>query len=120
NRVYAAPHAGRTHGTMESGSRDLDWDEWGTDDNIRKNWSKIRDGGTGTTQVSVTSDWSPGAIVKAILGVVGAVASVIPLIFGGGGSSKSNDPNYGRPEDYPPGGLPPPNAGDSPLGQTVG
>ena len=28
-RAYAATHGGRTHGTDEQGSRDLDWDDWG-------------------------------------------------------------------------------------------
>ena len=57
----------------------------------------------------MTSDWSPQKIAEDVVAVVGVVLAVIALPFGGGGSSnKSNDPNYGRPEDFPPGGDPPP------------
>ena len=107
-RVYAASHSGRVHGTVDSGSRDLDWDNWGSEDAIRANWSKIRAGGQGGYRVDVTSDWSPTKIAEFVLAVVGVVLSIIPLIFSGGGSNKSSNPDYGRPETYPPGGLPPP------------
>jgi hypothetical protein len=108
-RAYAASQPGRVHGTDESGSRDLDWDAWSTNDDVRKNWPKIRDGGTGAYKVDVTSDWSPQKIGEDVVAVVGVVLAIIALPFGGGGSSnKSNDPNYGRPEDFPPGGDPPP------------
>jgi hypothetical protein len=62
----------------------------------------------------VTSDFSPLKIAELVVAAVGLVLAVIPLIFsGGGGSNRSSDPDYGRPEAYPPGGLPPP-------GQSVG
>jgi hypothetical protein len=122
-RAYAASHSGRVHGTDEPGSRDLDWDDWGTNDDLRRNWPKIRSGGVGGSKVDVTSDWSPTKIaedVTAALGAVGTVLTIITLIVGGGGGgNKSSDPNYGRPEDYPPGGLPPPPpdpAGGAPPG----
>jgi len=105
-RGYAASHSGRVHGTDEPGSRDLDWDDWGTNDDIRRNWPKIRDAGTGGYKVDVTSDWSPQKIAEDVIAVIGVVLSVIPLLFTGGGSSKSSDPNYGPPDAYPPGGLP--------------
>jgi len=107
--AYTASHSGRVHGTDESGSRDLDWDDWGTDDRLQQKWDRIRAGTTGGSQVNVTSDWSPQKIAEDVVAIVGAVLSVIPLVFGGGSSNKSSDPNYGRPEDYPPGGLPPPD-----------
>jgi hypothetical protein len=107
-RAYAASRSGRVHGTDEPGSRDLDWDDWGSNDAIRENWSKIRSGWQRGYRVDVTSDWSPQKIGEWIIGVVGVVLAIIPLVFSGGGSNKSSDPNYGRPESYPPGGLPPP------------
>jgi hypothetical protein len=110
--AYAASHSGRVHGSDEPGSRDLDWDDWGSNDEIRANWTKIRSGrGAGSYRVDVTSDWSPQKIAEDVVAIVGLVLAIIPLIGGGGGgggSNKSSDPNYGRPEDYPPGGLPPP------------
>jgi hypothetical protein len=108
--AYAAPHSGRVHGTDESGSRDLNWDDWGGNDSIRQNWPKIKSGGTGGWEVNVTSDWSPQKIAEDVAAAVGVVLSLIPLIFSGGSSNKSSDPNYGRPEAYPPGGLPPPES----------
>jgi hypothetical protein len=112
-RVYAANHTGRTHGTDEAGSRDLDWEDWGTNDDVRRNWSSVRSGGTGNYRVEVTSDWSPQKIAEDILAVVGIVLAIIPLIFSGGSSNKSADPNYVLPdgsEGYQPGaaGAPPP------------
>lgn len=109
--AYPAAHGGRVHGTDEPGSRDLDWDEWGTNDGIRANWPKIRSGGQGGSRVDVTSDFSPLKIAEEVAVIVGIVLAVVPLIAmggGGGSSNKSTDPNYGRPELYPPGGLPPP------------
>jgi hypothetical protein len=114
-RAYAASKSGRVHGSDEPGSRDLDWDDWGTNDDIKNNWPKIT-GATGGYRVDVTSDWSPQKIAEDVVAIVGAVLSVIPLIFSGGSggsSNKSSDPNYGRPDTYPDGGLPPP-------GQEVG
>jgi hypothetical protein len=108
-RAYSASKSGRVHGTDEPGSRDLDWDDWGNNSDIKNNWAKIKAGATGGYRVDVTSDWSPQKIAEDVVAVVGAVLSLIPLIFSGGSSNKSSDPNYGRPEDYPPGGLPPPD-----------
>ena len=107
-RAYAASHTGRTHGTDETGSRNLDWEDWGTNDDVRRNWPKIRSGGTGNYKVEVTSDWSPQKIAEDIVAVVGIVLAVIPLIFSGGSSNKSADPNYVLPdgsEGYQPGGA---------------
>lgn len=106
--AYQASHPGRVHGSDEPGSRDLDWDDWGTDDNLRQRWARVRAGWTGGSQVTVTSDWSPQKIAEDVVAVVGAILSLIPLMFSGGTSNKSSDPNYGRSEDYPPGGEPPP------------
>ena len=115
-RAYTATSSGRVHGTDEPGSRDLDWDDWGTNDDIRRNWPRIRAGAVLGSQVSVTSDWSPQKIAEDVAAAVGLVLAVIPLIFGGGGADKSSDPNYGRPEDYPPGGEPPPGQMVPPAG----
>jgi LGFP repeat len=123
--AYAASQPGRVHGTDESGSRDLDWDNWGSNDDVRKKWAKIYNGGTGAYKVDVTSDvagnWSPQKIAEDVLAVVGVVLAIIALPFGsGGGGDKSNDPNYGRPEDFPIGGDPPPPGSVDPPGQFPG
>jgi uncharacterized protein with LGFP repeats len=109
-RAYAASQPGRVHGSDEPGDRNLDWDNWGTNDDVRKNWPMIHNGGTGAYKVDVTSDWSAQKIEEDVLSLFSAVVGVISLILAlpAGSSSKSNDPNYGRPEDFPPGGDPPP------------
>lgn len=102
--AYPAPHGGRVHGTDEPGSRDLDWDDWGTTDSIRANWAKIRDGGQGGSRVDVTSDFSPVKIAEEVLLAVGIVLAIIPLVMGGsagGGASKSTDPRYILPDTSP-------------------
>jgi hypothetical protein len=99
----------------------MDWDTWGSNDLIRGNWAKIRSAHTGGYHAEVTSDWTPTRIadfVGKIAGAIVAVAGIITLIFGsaifgggGSGSTLPKDPNYGRPEDYPIGGEPPPSSG---------
>lgn len=116
-RVYAASHPGRVHGTDEPGKRDLDWDDWGSNDDIRQRWERIAAGAVGHFQVDITSDFTPLKIAEDIAAVFGIVLAIIPLVFSGGANNKSSDPNFGRPEDYPPGGLPPPgqHAGESAI-----
>jgi hypothetical protein len=119
-RAYAAPQSGTVHG-WDPGSRNMDWDTWGSNDLIRGNWAKIRSAHTGGYHAEVTSDWTPTRIadfVGKIAGAIVAVAGIITLIFGsaifgggGSGSTLPKDPNYGRPEDYPIGGEPPPSSG---------
>ena len=119
-RVYAASHTGRTHGSDEPGSRNLDWDDWGTNDDVRRNRAKIRSGSTGHYTVQVTSDWSPQKIAEDIAAVVGVILAIIPLIFTGGGPSKSADPNYRLPdtsEGYQPGPVAPQPGPGQPLPQ---
>jgi len=108
-RAYTASHSGRVHGTIGSGSRDVDWDDWGSNDAIRENWPKIRFGGPDGWRAEVTPDFTPLKIAELVVAIVGLVLAIIPLVSGGVGSNKSSDPNYGRPEAYPPGGLPPPD-----------
>jgi hypothetical protein len=122
--VYATSHTGRTHGSDERGSRNLDWDDWGTNDDIRRNWAKIRSGGTGYYKVDVTSDWSPQKIGEDIAAVVGVVLAIIPLIFTGGSRNKSADSNYRLPdgsEGYRPGPVAPePGPGQLPQPSYLG
>jgi hypothetical protein len=111
-RAYPATQAGTVHG-VDPGDRNLDWDAWGHSDDIRRNWAKIRSAHAGGYHVEVSSDWTPGRIAEFVGKIVGPVIAILGLIFGGGGaaSNKSADPNYGPPEAYPPGGLPPPDSG---------
>ena len=106
--AYAASHSGTVRGTEVSGSRDLDWDDWGSNDEVRHNWAKIRSGGTGNYRVDVTSDWTIENIenvAKEIAEVAGTVIAIVGMIFGG--SNKSSDPNYGPDNSYPSGDLSP-------------
>jgi hypothetical protein len=109
-RAYPATQPGRVHGTDESGSRNLDWDTWGTNDDIRKNWAKIWGTGRGGYKVDVTSDWSAQKIAEDVTAIVGIVLAVIPLVFGGE-KKQSSDPNYNPLFEYPVVGEPPPESG---------
>jgi hypothetical protein len=99
-RAYTASKTGHTEGTdvVSQPRRDLIWDDWGTDDAVRQNWAKIRSSGVGHSHVEVTSDWSAQKIAEDVVAVAGLVLSIIPLIFSGGSSKKSADPNYRLPD----------------------
>jgi hypothetical protein len=114
-RAYAASHSGRVHGTDEPGSRDLDWDDWTTNDDVRKNWPKIYAGGVGGYKVDVTSDVSPTKIWDEVEQAVGIVLAVVGIIFAGMQANQSSNPNYGQPSPYPPGGTPQPTQGINPT-----
>ena len=99
NNAYPATIGGRVHGTDEPGSRDMDWDVWGTSDAIRENWPKIRNGGQPGSRVDVTSDFSAVKIAEEIGLAVGVVLGIIPLVMAAGGpSNKAADPRYVLPE----------------------
>ncbi len=111
--VYAAAKSGTVHG-LDAGSRNLDWDDWGANGEIRQNWTKIRFAHSGGYRVDVTSDWTLGRIAELVGKIVGAVAALgalFVLIFGGGAANKSTNPNYALPENYPVGGEAPPSSG---------
>jgi hypothetical protein len=115
-RPYAAQASGTVHG-WDPGSPNLEWDDWGTNDEIRRNWAKIWSQSAGGYRVEITSDWTVNRIVEFVSKIVGVAAAIvglatgfIALIAGGGTSNKAADPNYGPPEAYPPGGLPPPES----------
>jgi len=108
-RAYAASHSGHVSGTDElvgEDRRNLDWDDWGTNQLLQQNWSRIRAGATGGGKVDVTSDWSAQKIGEDVAAVVGVILSVIGLILGGGPANKSSNPNYNpevnQEQVYPP------------------
>ncbi len=107
--AYAAAHSGRIHGSDESGDRNLDWNEWSVSEDLRDNWSRIRAGASGGSQVSVTADWSLDKIKDAVVAVAGFVLKVALVFFGGGGGEdpvKESDPHYGdTPDGLPPSAL---------------
>jgi len=110
NRAYTASQTGTIHGTDAPGSsRDLDWNIWGSSDDVRRNWASIRSSGVGGGTVSVTSDWSAQKIseeVSSIFGTILSVLDVISMIFGGGSSqSPSGDSTDYDPDANLPGGY---------------
>jgi hypothetical protein len=113
---YAASTTGTVHG-WDPGSRNFDWDDWGMNNEIRRNWAKLWSSSSGGYRVEITSDWTIGRIAEMAGKIGGAIEGAIAVgagfivLFGGGGGAKKADPNYGPPEAYPPGGMPPPEAG---------
>jgi LGFP repeat len=102
-RAYAASETGHVNGTDSSGSRNHDWDNWGTDPEIRANWPLIRNGGVGGGTASVTSDWSAQKIAEDIAAVVGIVLAIIALPFGGSDSKPKNNTSYNTDPNAPTG-----------------
>jgi hypothetical protein len=95
--AYSCSQGGHLHGTDESGSRDDSWNQTVINDQVRDNWSAIRDGQSGHS-VSITSDFSPKAIFDEIVATLGTVLGVVGIIVAlpMGGSSK--------PDPYAPNG----------------
>ena len=68
-RAYTASFSGRVHGER----RDLAWDEWGMDDEIRRHWASIRAAATRGARVNGAT---AGAL-RRIARTIGALGSAI-------------------------------------------
>ena len=104
-RAYAASEPGHLSGTDAlGGSRDHDWDNWATDNDVRNNWPAIRSGGVGGGTVTATSDWSAQKIAEDVVSVVGVILAIISLPFLGGSSDKpKNNSSYNTNANAPTG-----------------
>ena len=60
-RAYTASFNGRVQGDR----RDLDWDEWGVNDDIRQHWASIRAAATRGTRVETAGDGILRRIARA-------------------------------------------------------
>lgn len=73
--AFTFTHSGRTHGTFESGSRDDDWDNSGSNPAIADAWSAISQGYHWQWNSSVNSD-----IGQLLDAAINAVKTAIPII----------------------------------------
>lgn len=81
-RAYTASQSGSVGGTdSPNTARGLNWDTWGTSQDVRNNWASIRSSGIGGGTANVTSDWSEQKIAEDVTSVVGIVLAIIPMIF---------------------------------------
>ena len=61
-RAYTASFSGRMHGER----RDLEWDEWDMNDEIRRHWASIRAAATRGARVNAATDGALRRIARAI------------------------------------------------------
>jgi hypothetical protein len=76
--VFTFSHKGRVHGTGESGSRDDDWGDSGTNPAIAAAWADLSAGYSYQWRAGVNIDI--GAIADSAVKAIGAVATVIAII----------------------------------------
>ncbi|MDR3774286.1 MAG: hypothetical protein P4L26_13105 [Terracidiphilus sp.] len=104
NRAYTASESGSVGGTDSPNTlRDLDWDTWGTSEDVRNNWACIRSSGVGGGTASVTSDWSAQKIAEDVASVFGVILTVIAMIFGGSSKGPKPDGDVTYEPGLPPG-----------------
>jgi hypothetical protein len=115
-RAYTVSQTGITDGSIDNIStpsqRDLDWDLWGSSDDVRNNWPSIRSGGVGGGQVSVNVAFSLKQVWEMVSYVIGAIGGILTLAFTGGGSPKRSDGSDDLA--YQPSNLPPGYSSNSP------
>jgi hypothetical protein len=76
--VFTFGKEGRLHGTWESGSRDYDWGDSGTNPPLAAAWADISAGSTCYWRAGANSDF--GSLLDGALKVVGAAAEVVKLV----------------------------------------
>lgn len=80
DEIYLFPHTGRTHGTLEAGSRDDDWDDSGTNAALASGWASLFTGGYHwSCRAGVNID--AGSIIDAAEKAAGVAATVIAFLL---------------------------------------
>jgi hypothetical protein len=75
---YAFQQSGHVAGTLESGSRDFDWDESDKKEVISQNWANLATYAVMNGQASVSLD--PIALMNTVVGALGLVIGVVSII----------------------------------------
>ena len=75
--LYTFTHTGHMAGTLESGSRDDNWDVSGTDPRLAAGWADL-EGCQGYWKADTSADWNP--LVGQIEQATGIVLAVVGII----------------------------------------
>jgi uncharacterized protein with LGFP repeats len=86
------PHTGHMAGTIESGSRDDNWDITGNDPVLANAWADL-EGCRAYFATHAGSDWNP--LVGQIEQAAGIVLSVVGIVVGGSGNSNGGGNHTG-------------------------
>ena len=76
--AYTFTHDSHVAGTFESGSRDDDWSDNGTDPRLRDHWSDLALGARAELRAEVDTDLAN--VVNLVIGVLGTVLGVISIV----------------------------------------
>jgi hypothetical protein len=79
-RMWGIVHSGHMAGTIESGSRDDNWDVTGTDPVLAANWADFW-GSKGYATTNVNSDWNP--LVNQVESLAGIVLGIVGIVVVG-------------------------------------
>jgi hypothetical protein len=77
--AFTFAHSGRVHGTFESGSRDFDWGDSGTNPALAAAWEDISRNGF-QWRWDASANFDLGALIDEAVKRVGQVASVIAIV----------------------------------------
>ena len=77
-RAYTFAHAGHTAGTFESGSRDDDWNNNGTNSDIAANWVDLTQSYHWRWQANVNLDLS--ALITSLVNAIKAAGTVVEAV----------------------------------------
>jgi len=76
--VYLFTHSGRVHGTFESGSRDDNWNDAGTNPALAAGWTTITK--RWSYRSSARVDMAIGPLIDDVKSVIGAAGAVIAIV----------------------------------------
>ncbi|MEH2325620.1 MAG: hypothetical protein V7K32_19080 [Nostoc sp.] len=76
--TFTFSHTGRTHGTFESGSRDDDWNESGTNPVLAADWGNISSGYSWSSRAG--ANLNLGGIFDEAVKIVGYAQTVIQVV----------------------------------------
>ena len=79
NQVYTFQHSGHVSGTFESGSRDDNFTDNGTNVSIANNWAAIVAANSGSA--SAGADFDGTALVNSLIGTLGTVLGIVAIVI---------------------------------------
>jgi len=90
--LYTFVTQGHTNGTLESGSRDYNWNVSATDPALASGWADLLGG---TSNSTLQASWDGNSTINSIEQGLGTVLSVVALFLGGSSSSTNQAPPAG-------------------------